>query len=147
MPTRWWDLERGPTFKVGGSVLWCIDVTLFITSFSDNVECKFEAFCDSAPQWCADWACGDALSAVIPAAWQCRGDLGRKSGVGADWHGCFWWQAAITLRVAGQPSWPMHMHHDSPRELGTWPVSRKGTIWKVCEVLIFFPKPSPKQKK
>ena len=26
----------------------------------------------------------------------------------------------------------------SPGELGSWPVSRKGTIWKVCGFSIFF---------
>lgn len=30
----------------------------------------------------------------------------------------------------------MHMHDTGLRELGTWPASKKGTIWKVC--MVFF---------
>lgn len=71
--------------------------------------------------------------------------MGRERGAGAGSRRHVWQQAVITLRVVGQSSWPMHMHHASPRELGTWLASRKGTIWKVCEVLIFF-KTLPKQK-
>lgn len=31
----------------------------------------------------------------------------------------------------------MHMHDTGLRELGTWPASKKGTIWKVCVGFFF----------
>lgn len=77
---------------------------------------------------------------------------GTEGGAGAGWHEHIWRQAAITLRVAGQPSWRMHMHCASPGELWSWRASRKGTIWKVCGIFIFFSrlyqnKRSKKEKK
>ena len=38
----------------------------------------------------------------------------------------------------------MHMHDPGLRELGTWPTSKKGTIWKVCGFFFFR---TSKQKK
>lgn len=39
----------------------------------------------------------------------------------------------------------MHMHDTGLRELGTWPASKKGTIWKVCMVF-FFPELQNKRR-
>ena len=93
-----------------------------------------------ADQRCAHRACGLAFTATISEAWQGSGDLrtDRQGGQCWDRLARAHLVAVITLRVAGQPSWPMHMHGPA---LGNWGVGRspgRAPYGKCVGFLFFF---------
>ena len=150
------------------SVLLCVPVTSGIMSFGANGKSEFEAFCESVatttspffhshPPWSAVRSLGlwnrlychyfrGLTGQWRPEDWQAgRAVLGPAgTGTFGGWdHTAGGWTAFLAHAYA----WT------SPGELGSWPVSRKGTIWKVCgfsfflSFVFFFFLRLPKQKK
>lgn len=65
------------------------------------------------------------------------GLTGREGGAEAGWHEHIWRQA-----VSAAGGWTAFLAHAyacaSPEELGSWPASRRGAIWKVCGLLFIY---------